>query len=87
MEEFKEFLVHNWQLLASGVLFIIATVIGIIRMKKKGMTFQEILSGILMEQLPLWISMSETSGGTGPGSEYHIVQPCFVHILCLSLLS
>ena len=65
MEEFKEFLVHNWQLLASGVLFIIATIIGFIRMKKKGMTFQEILSGILMEQLPLWISMSETSGGTG----------------------
>lgn len=65
MAEFKEFLIHNWQLLASGVLFIIATVIGIIRMKKKGMTFQEILSGILMEQIPLWVSMAETDGGTG----------------------
>ena len=65
MEEFKEFLIHNWQLLASAVLFIIATVIGIIRMKKKGMTFQEILSGILMEQIPLWVSMAETDGGTG----------------------
>ena len=65
MEEFKQFLIQNWQLLASTVLFIVTTVIGIIRMKKKGMTFQEIMSGILMEQLPLWISMSETSGGTG----------------------
>lgn len=65
MEEFKEFLIKNWQLLASAVLFIIATVIGIIRMKKKGMTFQEIMSGILMEQMPLWVSMAETAGGTG----------------------
>jgi hypothetical protein len=65
MEEFKEFLINYWQFLASGVLFIIATVIGIVRMKKKGMTFQEILSGILMEQIPLWISMSETTGGSG----------------------
>ena len=65
MEEFKDFLIHNWQLLASGILFIVATIIGIIRMKKKGMSFQEILSGILMEQIPLWVSMSETLGGTG----------------------
>ena len=65
MEELKEFIIKNWQLLASALLFIIATIIGIIRMKKKGMTFQEIMSGILMEQMPLWVSMAETSGGSG----------------------
>lgn len=65
MAELKAFLIQNWQLLASGCLFIVATVIGIIRMKKKGMTFQEIMAGILMEQLPLYVSMAETSGGSG----------------------
>lgn len=65
MEELKEFLIKNWQLLASAVLFIGATVIGIIRKKKKGLTFQEILFGTLMEQLPLFVSMAETDGGSG----------------------
>ena len=65
MDELKSFLIQNWQLLASATLFIVATIIGIVRMKKKGMTFQEIISGILMEQLPLYVSMAETSGGTG----------------------
>ena len=65
LAELKKFLIQNWQLIASAILFIVATVIGIIRMKKKGMTFQEILSGILMEQIPLFVSMAETKGGTG----------------------
>ena len=65
MEEFVEFLKHNWQLLASAVLFIFATIIGIIRMKRKGMSFSEIMSGLLAEQLPLFVSLAENNGGTG----------------------
>lgn len=65
MEELKEFFIKYWQLILSAILFVIGFVVGIIRMKKKGMTFQEIMSGILMEQMPLWVSMAETAGGTG----------------------
>ena len=61
MEEFKQFLIQNWQLLASACLFIMATIIGIIRMKRKGCNFSDIVSGLLVEQLPIWISMAEAS--------------------------
>ena len=73
MEEFKQFMINNWQLIASATLFILATIIGIIRMKKKGMTFQEILSGILMESIPLWVSMAETKGGTGEEKRVYVL--------------
>ena len=35
MGELKEFLINNWQLLASAVLFIIAVVVGLIQKHKK----------------------------------------------------
>ena len=73
MEELKEFFIKNWQLIASGLLFIIATVISIIRMKKKGMTFQEIISGLLMEQLPLFVDMAENKGGTGEQKRVYVL--------------
>ena len=71
MEELKEFFIHNWQLIASGTLFILATVISIIRAKKKGLTFMQIMSGLLLEQLPLWIDMAEA---TKEGGEQKRVQ-------------
>ena len=66
MEELKQFFIQNWQLLASALLFIIATIIGIVTKKKKGYTFSDILLGLIAEQLPLWISTAEsTAGATG----------------------
>lgn len=65
MEEFKQFIIANWQLLASAVLFIFATIIGIVRGKKKGYTFSDILIGLITEQLPQAISSAEASGGSG----------------------
>lgn len=73
MEELKEFIIKNWQLLASALLFIIATIIGIIRMKKKGMTFQEACSSVLMEQLPIFISLAENKGGTGEQKRVYVL--------------
>ena len=64
-EEIKQFFIQNWQLLASAVLFIIVTVIGIVTKRKKGYTFSDILLGLITEQLPQWISIAETNGGTG----------------------
>lgn len=64
-EEIKQFFIQNWQLLASAVLFITATIIGIVTKMKKGYTFSDILLGLIAEQLPQWISLSETTGGTG----------------------
>lgn len=65
MEELKQFLIQNWQLLASALLFIFAFVVGLITKKKKGYTFSDILLGLIAEQLPSWISFAEASGGTG----------------------
>ena len=65
MEEVKQFFIHNWQLIASAVLFIVATIIGIISKRKKGYTFSDILLGLIAEQLPNWISLAEGTGGTG----------------------
>lgn len=65
MEEFKEFLIHNWQLLASALLFVVSFIISLITKRKKGYTFSDILLGLIAEQLPMWISLAEASGGTG----------------------
>ena len=73
MEEFKEFIIANWQLLASAVLFIIATIIGIVRGRKKGYTFSDILVGLITEQLPHWISLAEVSGGNGEQKKVQVL--------------
>ena len=65
MEELKQFLIQNWQLLASALLFIVSFVIGLITRRKKGYTFSDILLGLIAEQLPMWISLAESAGGTG----------------------
>lgn len=65
MDELKQFFIQNWQLLASALLFIFAFIIGIIRSKKKGYSFSDILLGLIAEQLPKWIAAAESDGGTG----------------------
>lgn len=65
MEEAKQFFIQNWQLLASAVLFVVAFVVGLVTKKKKGYTFSDILLGLIAEQLPMWISLAESAGGTG----------------------
>ena len=65
MEEFKKFLIQNWQLLASALLFIFSSVVALIARRKKGYSFSDVLLGLISEQLPKWISLAEASGGTG----------------------
>ena len=65
MEEIKQFLIQNWQLIASACLFVISFIIGLVSKLKKGYTFSDILLGLISEQLPNWISLAEASGGTG----------------------
>ena len=69
MEEAKQFFIQNWQLIASAVMFIIATTIGIIRAKKKGMSFSEAIHSELSEQLPIFISCAE---GKGTGEQKRV---------------
>ena len=65
MEEFKKFLIQNWQLIASALLFLISFIIGLRSKLKKGYTFSDILLGLISEQLPQWINLAEASGGSG----------------------
>ena len=64
MEELKTFFIQNWQLVASATLFISATIIGIIRSKKKGVNILGYILGLIAQNLPEWISESEVKGGT-----------------------
>ncbi len=64
MDEIKQFFIQNWQLLASAILFIFAFIIGIIRGKKKGYSFSDILLGLIAVHLPKWIRTAEDEGGT-----------------------
>ena len=65
INELKEFLVHNWQLIASALLFVVSFIIGLITRRKKGYTFSDILLGLIAEQLPAWIKTVEDEGGNG----------------------
>ena len=64
-EVLKAFFIQNWQLLASALLFIFACIVGIVRGRKKGYSFSDILLGLVAEHLPEWISLAEANGGTG----------------------
>ena len=73
MEEVKQFIIENWKLLASALLFLIAFVVGLVRGKKKGYSLSDILMGMLVEQLPHWISLSEAVGGTGEQKKVQVL--------------
>lgn len=65
MEELKEFILHNWQLIASAVLFVVSSIVAFIARRKKGVAFSDVILGLIAEQLPSWISMAEAIGGSG----------------------
>ncbi|MBO7209709.1 MAG: hypothetical protein J6V44_01690 [Methanobrevibacter sp.] len=73
MEEIKAFLIQNWQLLASVLLFIVSFIIGLMTRRKKGYTFSDILLGLIAEQLPQWISLAEASGGSGEQKKVQVL--------------
>ena len=73
MEEVKQFIIENWKLLASALLFLIAFVVGLVRGKKKGYSLSDILMGMLVEQLPPWISIAEAVGGTGEQKKVQVL--------------
>lgn len=73
MHELKVFLIENWQLIASACLFVVSFVIGLVSKLKKGYTFSDILLGLISEQLPQWISLAETKGGTGEQKKVQVL--------------
>ena len=73
MHELKEFLIENWQLIASACLFVVSFVIGLVSKLKKGYTFSDILLGLISEQLPQWISLAEANGGSGEQKKVQVL--------------
>ena len=73
MHELKEFLIENWQLIASACLFVVSFVIGLVSKLKKGYTFSDILLGLISEQLPQWISLAEANGGSGDQKKVQVL--------------
>ena len=73
MEEVKQFFIQNWQLIASAILFIVAFIVGLITRRKKGYTFQDIILGLISEQLPMWITAAESIGGSGEQKKVQVL--------------
>lgn len=73
MEEFKNWLLQNWSLLSSVLLFIVAAIISLIRSKDKKATFLELVNGLILEQLPSWISEAEAIGGKGESKRVYVL--------------
>ena len=79
-EEIRQFMLENWKEIAAVGIFILSSVIALVRARKKGMSFQEAISGILMEQLPLFISESETNGGTGEKKRVFVLNKALTYV-------
>ena len=73
LQEIKEFIIKNWQLIASVILFVVSFIIGIITKKKKGYTFSDILLGLIAEQLPIMIKSAENFFGAGNSEQKKVM--------------
>lgn len=73
MEEVKQFFIQYWSLLAAVLLFIVSFINGLITRRKKGYTFQDIILGLISEQLPMWITAAEAIGGSGEQKKVQVL--------------
>ena len=73
MEDVKQFFIQNWQLIASALLFIVSSIVAFIARRKKGYSFSDVLLGLISEQLPSWISLAESAGGTGEQKKVQVL--------------
>lgn len=72
-ENISNFVVENWKLIAAAIIFMFFAAVAIISGKKKGLSFAEIISGIISEQLPHWITAAEKDGGTGEHKKVQVL--------------
>ena len=73
LHELKVFFIQNWQLIASATLFVVSFIIGLFSKLKKGVTFSDVIRGLIAEQLPQWISLAEVKGGTGEQKKVQVL--------------
>ena len=73
MEEFKQFLLQNWQSIMSALIFIMTSLIALVVRRKKGYSFSDVLLGLISEQLPSWISLAESDGGSGEQKKVQVL--------------
>lgn len=73
LHELKVFFIQNWQLIASALLFVVSFIIGLFSKLKKGVTFSDVIRGLIAEQLPHWISLAEAHGGTGEQKKVQVL--------------
>ena len=73
LNEIKRFILQNWQMIVSVILFVVSFIIGIVTKKKKGYTFSDILLGLIAEQLPVMIKSAENFFGAGNGEQKKVM--------------
>ena len=78
MEEFKTFLLANWQIIASILLFVVALTLSLIKGTKKGLSITDILLGFVLDQVPTWINQAELTNGTGEEKRIKVLNNALV---------
>ena len=73
LHDLKVFFIQNWQLIASALLFVVSFIIGLFSKIRKGVTFSDVIRGLIAEQLPHWISLAEAHGGTGEQKKVQVL--------------
>lgn len=68
-----EFVKSNWKAILVVLAVILSIVTAIISGKKKGLSFGEIVLGIITEQIPSWITIAEKDGGTGEHKKVQVL--------------
>jgi len=73
LHELKIFFFQNWKEICAVILFIVSFVIGLFSKMKKGVSFSDVIRGLIAEQLPKWISEAEAHGGTGEQKKVQVL--------------
>lgn len=73
LKEIGTFAAAHWEQIASVVLFVAAFIIGCARKAKKGYTFLEVVTGMIVEMAPEWIKQAEDKGGTGEQKKVYVL--------------
>ena len=68
-----EFVKSNWKTILMATLIVISIVAAIVSGKKKGLSFGEIVLGIMTEQIPGWVTIAEKDGGTGEHKKVQVL--------------
>lgn len=68
------------QIIISAIALILTVIIVFVKLRKKGLSFADIILGLLLGQLPKWISEAEEVGGTGEQKKVSVLNKALNYV-------